>query len=212
VAAPALALDSTFGALHGEAQAFVARRYADGGLSFARECVERRCDTQVACTAREGGRPVGMLSVRLDGRSGLNADLLFARELAAWRDAGVRLSEFGALAVDSHAQDPRLVLARLFHLGYLHAHRRWGSERLVIEVHPRHVAFYRRWLGLLPCATPRHNPRVNAPAALMSIDFSTVRDQIGRWAGKPHLLGRARCLYPLAWDAATEAEMLERLR
>jgi len=206
-----LELDSAFGALRGEARSMLERRYVDGGLSLSKERPAGGSGQEVVCTAREGERLVGTLSVRLDGRSGLNADLLFREELATWRGAGVRLCEFGGLAVDRHSQQPRLVLARLFHLGYLHAHRRWGSERLVIEVHPRHVAFYRRWLGLVPCATPRHNPRVQAPAALMSIDFATVREQIERWGGRPDLLRQARCLYPLAWDAATEAAMLKRL-
>ena len=73
------------------------------------------------------------------------------------------------------------------------------------------MAFYRRWLGLLPYTTARHNPRVNAPAVLMSVDFATVREQIALWGGRPELLASARSLYPLAWDAATEADMLAKL-
>jgi hypothetical protein len=103
------------------------------------------------------------------------------------------------------------VLAQVFHLGYLHAHRRARCERLIIEVNPRHVAFYRRWLGLLPYTTARHNARVNAPAVLMSVDFATVREQISLWGGRPELLVSARSLYPLAWDEATEAAMLAKL-
>ena len=103
------------------------------------------------------------------------------------------------------------MLAQIFHLGYLHAHRRAGVERLAIEVNPRHVAFYRRWLGLLPYTAVRHNTRVNAPAVLMSVEFSTVREQIALWGGRPELMASSRTLYPLAWDEATEASILARL-
>lgn len=207
-----LALDSGFGALDGDARGLVERRYGDRGLVISRERYSsRNQDGDIVCTARDGERMVGTLSVRFDGRDGLHADLLFKAELDDWRAAGVSLCEFGGLAVDKHSHDPKRVLAQIFHLGYLHAHRRARCDRLVIEVNPRHVGFYRRCLGLMPCTAARHNPRVNAPAVLMSIDFAEIREQIALWGGHPDSLASARNLYPLAWDEATEATMLARL-
>lgn len=207
-----LALHSGFGGLDGEALQLVARRYADRGLALGGERFGSRSqDRDIVCTAHDGNRLLGTLTVRFDGADGLHADLLFAAELAGWRATGVRLCEFGSLAVDRQAHDARRLLSQVFHLAYLHAHRLAGCERGVIEVNPRHVAFYRRWLGWLPYSTARHNPRVNAPAVLMSFDFAAVRAQIARWGGRPELLAQARCLYPLAWDAATEAALLARL-
>lgn len=209
---PPLELDSDFGSLDGDAYDLVERRYGDRGLAVSKERFSSRNeDGDIVCTARNGDQIVGTLSVRFDGKSGLMADTLFAEELADWRKAGVKLCEFGSLAVDRHSHNAKRVLAQIFHLGYLHAHRKAGIERLVIEVNPRHVAFYRRYLGLLPFTTARHNPRVNAPAVLMSIDFATVREQIALWGGRPDELTQARCLYPLAWDAETEAAMLAKL-
>jgi len=209
---PPLELNSDFGSLDGDALDLVERRYGDRGLALTRERYSSRNeDGDIVCTARDGEQVVGTLSVRLDGSGGLHADLLFGAELAEWRSAGVKLCEFGSLAVDRHSHNAKRVLAQIFHLGYLHAHRREGCDRLVIEVNPRHVAFYRRYLGLLPYTMARHNPRVDAPAVLMSIDLRTVREQITLWGGRPEMLAAARCLYPLAWDEATEASMLARL-
>jgi len=209
---PSLELHSDFGGLDGEARRLVRRRYIARGLAMAEERFSsRNQDGDIVCTACEGGRVVGTLTVRFDGPGGLNADLLFGAELDGWRAAGERLCEFGSLAVDSHVHDGRRLLVQLFHLAYLHAHRRAGCERVVIEVNPRHAAFYRRLLGLPPCATARYNPRVDAPAVLMSREFSAVREQIARWGGRPELLARSRCLYPLTWDRATEEAMLARL-
>ncbi|MDR7332889.1 N-acyl amino acid synthase FeeM domain-containing protein [Roseateles asaccharophilus] len=207
-----LALNSDFGALDGHALELVQRRYVERGLAVAGERFSSRHEAgDVVCTAQHGAQVVGTLTVRFDGSNGLNADLLFGDELRTWRAAGVSLCEFGSLAVDRQAPDSRLLLARLFHLAYLHAHRRAGCERGVIEVHPRHVAFYRRLLGWLPHSTARHNPRVDAPAVLMSFELSMVRAQISRWGGQPALQAQARSLYPLAWDAATEAAVLAKL-
>jgi hypothetical protein len=210
-AAP-LALNSDFGALDGGALELVQRRYVERGLAIAGERFSSRHEAgDVVCAARHGGQVVGTLTVRFDAANGQNADLLFGAELQPWRAAKVSLCEFGSLAVDRQAPDSRLLLARLFHLAYLHAHRRAGCERGVIEVHPRHVAFYRRLLGWLPHSTARYNPRVNAPAVLMSFELSMVREQIVRWGGRPELQAQARSLYPLAWDAATEAAVLATL-
>jgi hypothetical protein len=209
---PPLELDSDFGVLDGDAFGLVERRYAHRGLAVKREEFSSRSEaSDVVCTAREGARVVGTLTVRFDGPQGLKADPLFSAELAEWRANGVKLCEFGSLAVDRHSQNPKRLLAQLFHLGYLHAHRRATFQRLIVEVNPRHVAFYRRWLGLLPYTPARHNARVDAPAVLMSLDFATMREQIALWGGRPELLAQARCLYPLAWDQATEASMLESL-
>jgi hypothetical protein len=205
-------MNSDFGALEGDALGLVERRYSDRGLSVTRERFSSRNEAgDIVCTACDGDKIVGTLSVRFDGVGGLHADQLFKEELAEWRSAGIKLCEFGGLAVDKHSHDPKRVLAQIFHLGYLHAHRRARCARLVIEVNPRHVAFYRRWLGLLPFTTSRHNPRVNAPAVLMSVDFQTVREQIALWGGRPELQVSARSLYPLAWDEKTEAAMLAKL-
>ena len=207
-----LSMDSGFGGLEGDALDLVERRYGDRGLLVSRERYSSRNDEgDIVCTARDGDQIVGTLSVRFDNGGGLNADLLFGAELDEWRAQGVKLCEFGGLAVDKHSHDPKRVLAHIFHMGYLHAHRRAGCDRLVIEVNPRHVPFYRRRLGLMPFTTARHNPRVDAPAVLMSIDFATIREQIALWGGQPDGLAEARCFYPLFWGEAMEATMLAKL-
>ncbi|RZJ10222.1 MAG: hypothetical protein EOP39_09355 [Rubrivivax sp.] len=207
-----LDLDSGFGALEGDALCLVRRRYADRGLTLPHGHFSSRHDGgDVVCSARDGEHVIGTLTVRFDNDGELMADGVFGTQLAAWRAAGDTLCEFGSLALDRHSHDPKRLLAQLFHLAYLHAHRRAGCRRGVIEVHPRHVAFYRRWLNWTPCGEPRHHPRVDAPAVLMSFQFSAVREQIARWGGQPERLAEARCLYPLAWDACTEAVMLARI-
>lgn len=207
-----LDMDSGFGGLEGDALELVERRYGDRGLAVTRERYNSRSqDGDIVCTARDGDEIVGTLSVRFDGTGGLHADQLFKPELDEWRTDDVRLCEFGGLAVGKHSHDPKRVLIQLFHLGYLHAHRRAGCERLVVEVNPRHVGFYRRCLGLVPLTAARHNPRVQAPAVLMSIALAEVREQIARWGGRPECASSTRSLYPLAWGAAVEATMLARL-
>ena len=127
---PPLELDSDFGSLDGDAYDLVERRYGDRGLSMSKERYSSRNeDGDIVCTARNGEQIVGTLSVRFDGVGGLHADTLFGPELAEWRSAGVKLCEFGSLAVERQYHKAKRVLAQVFHLGNLHAQRRAPCQR-----------------------------------------------------------------------------------
>src|SRR5213076_1695759 len=66
------------------------------------------------------------------------------------------------------------VLAGLFHTAYLYASKLCGYTHAVIEVNPRHVAFYGKELGFNPIGTERLNTRVNAPAVLLALRSSRL--------------------------------------
>lgn len=190
---------------HECAHRLVARRYADRGYSQISSHTE---DALTICSAFEGSVTVGTIGVRFESARGLNADTVFGPELAELRASGVRICEFSRLAMDQDARDNKQVLARLFHLAYLHAHRLAGCRLLLIEVNPRHVPFYRRMLGFEVRTEARLNTRVNAPAVLMSLDLEWGREQIAKFSGCPELAAQTRTLYPYFYGAEQEAAML----
>ena len=118
----------------------------------------------------------------------------------------------GRLALDHEVSDNKALLARLFHLAFLHAYRLAGCRLLVIEVNPRHVPFYRRMLGFKVAAEARLNPRVNAPAVLMTLDLIYGAEQIGRYGGSPTNASVTRTRYPYFYSTADEAAILAKLR
>jgi len=162
---------------------------------------------RMTLVATDAGRTIGTLSVRFDGDEGLAADDLFRAEADALRADGQRLCEFTKLAVDS-----REVLASLFHVAYLFAHRLGGYRALLIEVNPRHVGYYERMLGFRVLAGERPNRRVNAPAVLLGLDFRHAAAQISRLAGLRSFAAAERSLYPWFFSAPEEAGILRRLR
>ena len=196
---------------HASAHNLVARRYADRGYLNAQLSAYKE-EALTICSAFQGARTVGTIAVRFPSDRGLNADAVFGEELAELRACGLSICEFGRLAVDEDASDNKQVLARLFHLAYLHAHRMAGCELLVIEVNPRHVAFYRRMLGFKVMSEARLNPRVNAPAVLLSLDLQYAREQIAYFGGLPELASQTRTLYPYFYGIKEEAAMLAKLR
>jgi hypothetical protein len=196
---------------HGSAHHLVARRYADRGYATSDPRTHQE-EGLIVCSAFLGATTVGTIAVRFESSRGLNADQIFGTELSEMRSAGYTLCEFSRLALDQGMGDSKEVLAQLFHLAYLHAYRLAGCEILVIEVNPRHVAFYRRMLGFKVCSEARMNPRVNAPAVLMSLDLSHACEQIGRLGGKSELAATSRSLYPYFYGPEEEAAILTKLR
>ena len=118
--------------------------------------------------------------------------------------------EFTTLAMD-HGVRSRRVLASLFNVAYIYAHRVMGCDTLLIEVNPRHVLYYERMLGFKVMAPQRHSPRVGAPAVLLGINFSYIREQGELFSGLSGLPGKGaeRSLYP-DWFSPLEEEAIFR--
>jgi len=189
------------------ARQLVRRMYSHRGYltPSADEPVNPHTVTLVVARSDE---PLGTLTVGFDSPRGLLCEELFKDEVAAVRASGRKVCEFTRLALDIDG-DSQQVLASLFHMAYLHAHRLRGCHDVLIEVNPRHVAYYRRMLDFRVAGEERTCPRVNAPAVLMALDLSHTRRQIERYAGRFDLLANGeRSLYPYAFEAAQERRML----
>jgi hypothetical protein len=106
----------------------------------------------------------------------------------------------------------KAVLAAIFHIAYIYAHRIRGCSDLFIEVNPRHVKFYQSMLGFELCGPERIDPRVNAPALLLRLALSHAETEIERWGGHAELAGQVRLLYPLFFSSAEEKGIEGRLR
>lgn len=167
-------------------------------------------DSHVSLAATQASETIGTMTVGFDGTSQMNSDVVFGREVQGLRDAGRRLCEFTKLAIDPLTGSKR-VLAGLFHVAYIVAHRLRSVDTLVMEVNPRHVRYYQRMLGAQVIGDERMNVKVNAPAILLSLEFTYVRDQIERFAGRPEDASKERSLYPFAFTPEDEEGIVARL-
>jgi len=186
----------------------VKRRYAHRGYDLPMAVPDPHLYT---VAAYEQGQLAGTVGVRLDSARGLYADDLYPAELAQLRARKIGLCEFTRLAVDTNALS-RTVLASLFHTAYLYAHRLRQVDAAVIEVNPRHVPFYMRALNFERAGPERHNERVDAPAVLLFVLFSQIRDGVAKYAGKPELANTTRTLFPYGFSPLEEEGILNRLR
>lgn len=192
------------------ASILINRMYATRGYRST-PLPDEQLPTRITLVASEHDATIGTITIGFDSPTGLNVDDLFAQETDRRRDAGRKLCEFTKLAMDSVVRSRR-VLASLFHVAYIYAHRMMGFDDLMIEVNPRHVRYYERMLGFKAVGKPRLNLRVNAPAVLMCLDFAHAQRQIDRFGGKPEYSLLERSLYPDFFSVSEEASIVGRLK
>ena len=195
---------------HQEAGKMVNERYGGRGYRTPATSATEADPNLSTFLAYDEGRMVGTVSVRLDSPRGLSADQLYRAEVDALRRAGHKLCEFTRLAVDAKSAS-KPVLAGLFHTAFLYASRLHGFTHAVIEVNPRHVAFYQRSLGFDVVGGERLNTRVNAPAVLLEVPFARIDEGLHR-AGRGHANNRVSTLLLHCFPRSDESGVLKRLR
>jgi hypothetical protein len=185
---------------------YATRGYLSSGLPPGAD------DDRITLVASEASLTIGTITMAFDRADGLLVDDLFGPEVDALRERGLRLCEFIKLAIDGAVRSRR-VLASLFHAAYIYALPIKGADRLLIEVNPRHVGYYRRMLGFRALSEARINRRVDAPAVLMMLDLSHARAQIALLGGlQTDAPADERSLYPWFFSTAEEAQIVARAR
>jgi hypothetical protein len=155
--------------------------------------------------------PVATISIGFDSEIGLLVDELYKAEIDPLRAAGQRICEFTKLAVDGAIRSKR-VLASIFHIAYIYAHRIHNYSDLFVEVNPRHVKFYEKMLGFDQFGPEKQNRRVVAPAILLRLNFEHAQKQIGLYGGHAELASGEKSLYPYFFSVAEEAGIAGRLQ
>lgn len=191
------------------ASILIDRMYATRGY-LTSPLPSEQLPTRITLVASEHDATIGTITIGFDSPAGLHVDDPFAEETRALRAADRRICEFTKLAIDSVVRSKR-VLASLFHVAYIYAHRMMGFDSLLIEVNPRHVRYYERMLGFTVFGKKRLNHRVNAPAVLLCLDFAHAADCISRFGGRPEFSIVERSLYPYFFSITEEASIVGRL-
>ncbi len=191
------------------ASILINRMYAARGY-LSSPLAAQQLPTRITLVASAAGDTIGTITIGFDSTAGLNADDPFIAETTVLRAEGRNLCEFTKLAIDSLVRSKR-VLACLFHVAYIYAHRVMHFDDLLIEVNPRHRRYYERMLGFEVQGQQRSNPRVNAPAILLCLNFDHAHAQIALYGGKPELGDNRRSLYPYFFSGTEETSIIERL-
>lgn len=152
---------------------------------------------------------VGTITLAIDSSAGLAVDKAFSTEVDAFRcTPDTKVCELTKFAFSPKVQSKEL-MAALFHIVFVYGSRTHGGTDLLIEVNPRHVRFYESMLGFQRVGCLKQNESVAAPAQLMWLKVSDIRDQIQLCGGTHQNDGRS--LYPLFFSPTAEGGIYRRL-
>ena len=189
------------------ASMLVQRKYA--GRGYVSKGFQKTPE-RITLMAFQDDKVIGTLTLGLDSPKGLLVEDLYKPEIQALREAGRKVCELTKLAVDQ-TQGSRHVLASLFHIAYIYGRVIQGYTDVVIEVNPRHVAFYKRMLGFTELGSERMCSRVGAPAILLLLRLSYVDKQIELLGGQNEGALGERSLYPYFFAKKDEIGITQRL-
>lgn len=162
------------------ANALLVNRYAPKGYAVdrgAQNIVSGDAPVLIAKN-RLDGAALATLTLRMDGARGLIAEHLYPNEVARLRDQGCRLCE--AVRFASTPSFRSLDLLRKLFDSAFSVGRQLDRTDVLIEVTPRHAAFYKRILGFRALGSPRHNPRVNTTGTLLHANAEELSDRVGQ--------------------------------
>jgi hypothetical protein len=86
-----------------------------------------------------------------------------------------------------------------------------GRTHGVIEVNPRHVAFYRRSVLFKSLGGERIKAGVNAPAVLLLLEHESIPSQLEKYGGRPELANTTRLMFPHWFGPKDASGILDRL-
>lgn len=156
--------------------------YVHSNLALPNPCGLRVTPYQLLPTteiliATHQDRAICTMSLVRDGRLGLPLEELYAEQVAWRRQQGIRLAEVSCFAdYQSDQKTGFTVTIALMSLAAQCAKSR-GVDEALIAIHPRHVAFYERFLGFEVIGEERSYATVlDQPAVAMALDLNRLAD------------------------------------
>ena len=193
--------DETFN----NASMLVQKRYAWRGFPKAQL---KKYPNRITILSFHQEKIVGTVTVGYDSEEGMLADEIYKPEIDVLRAKGRRVGELSKLAIDENIGSKQL-LASLIHIAYLYGVIHECTDA-IIEIVPRHKAFYEKMLGFKQIGEERMNNRVHFTVLLMHLELDYMREKIETLGGKGKA-AKDRSLYPYFFSAQDQEGILGRL-
>ena len=157
-------------------------------------------------------RPVGTATINFGDPQGMiQADDLYHEELETMRREGKTIMELTKFAMERHGGGSMRIIASLMNMIYIYG-KIYGYDHTVIEVNPRHVAFYQSKFGFRQIGPERTCQRVQAPAILLVLDWRYIGQQVRKFGGRKNDEAAGDNLYRYFLSERDEAGLIQRLR
>lgn len=188
------------------ASMLVLKRYAWRGYQAGEI---KKVPNRITLVTHLGDQVVGSLNIGYDSPEGICADERYKAEIDEMRAQGLSVGEITKLAIDENVGNKQ-VLAGMINIAYLYGLIH-GVTDAVIEVTPRHRAFYERMLNFKQIAGERFYVPSNTNVVLMHIKLAYMGERIAELGGKGSASGD-RSIYPYFFRPQDQDGIMERLK
>lgn len=152
------------------------------------------------------GGELGTLTLNFDDDIPVPSQEIYHQEVDALRKKGRRLVEVTKYAMVRRTHPDKMARIHLYNCCMLYARRVYGSTDMLIEVHPRHAAYYQYNLLFTKIGAEKACLRVkSAPALLMRLDLLRQEKEISLYGGTRTSGASKGRLYP--WFMALKEEI-----
>lgn len=130
----------------------------------------------------DGDEVIASATLNFQDKNDLPCQELYADEIQPLLDLNYKLVEITRLVIKENHRHSNLLLAQLFQAAFIFSYQIKKVEQLVIEVNPRHIAFYQRLLGFNILGGEKECERVNnAPAFLLHLNLNYVNSNLEKF-------------------------------
>jgi len=153
-------------------------------------------NTVVLIVKNQDGIIVGSVTIAFESNFRLPAMSLFQNEIEYIRMPEMKIAEISRLVIDKNYRNSKNILLLLINYLFIYTHHVKEYSRLVIQVNPRHVNFYKTFLCFDEISESRPCSQVqNAPAVLLSVSMSIYQNELIK-CSQPNFIGsRYKTLY-----------------
>lgn len=138
-------------------------------------------DTTILIVKDVNNNIVGSVTLVFGGQSKLPAEKIYRQELNRLKSENEKMVEISRLVIDPNFRNSKEILVLLFNYLYIYSYYVKGYTCLVIEVNPRHIAYYNALLNFKPIGSEKPCPNVeSAPAILMYLPLKHGQGEVLR--------------------------------
>jgi len=136
-------------------------------------------ETVILIVKDNQGHIVGSVTLVFDLASKLPAEKIFSKDLNCFRQSGEKIVEISRFVIDPQFRSSKEILVLLFNYLYIYSYHVKKYTSLIIEVNPRHKAFYQEIFHFNHIGIERACTSVqNAQEMLMYLSLQKTRESV----------------------------------
>jgi N-acyl-L-homoserine lactone synthetase len=153
-------------------------------------------DTAILVVKDKNNKIAGSVTLVFKNELCLPSENIFSEEISSLELTDKKMVEISRLVIDSNYRNSKEIILLLFNYLSIYSYRNRLYTHLIIQVNPRHEAYYEKLLAFQKIGAEKICPRVQgAPAVLLILELEKQQEEIARFSIPKNIMKKERSLY-----------------